>query len=70
MNDEISGEVKRAIVEQELTLWRNTLYQLQLRHRVNKKVGASEAALKVIENEMIKCEATLDALKEELETLT
>lgn len=68
INDENDPPVttKRILVEQELTLWRNTLYQQQLRYRVNKKIGAEEAILKAIEVEMVKCEAAMDALQEEL----
>ena len=66
-NNGIITEVKEAIIEQEMTLWGNSLYQLQLRYRVNKKIGSAEVILKQIEDEMLKCEAALDILKEELE---
>jgi len=33
MDEEITLEVKNALIEQESAMWRNTRYQLQLRHR-------------------------------------
>jgi hypothetical protein len=66
MTTEISPEVKRALIENEITLWRNTAYQAQLRHRVNKKLGADEQALKALEDELLKAEKAVDILTEML----
>lgn len=66
MNSEIPAEVKRALIEQEIILHKNTAYQLNLRHRVNKKLGATTEELKPLEDELIKHEQAIDILKEEL----
>ena len=60
--DEITPEVKRVLIEQESTMWRNTRYHLQLRHRVNKALGAADG-LEQIEKELGKCEKALDVLE-------
>lgn len=69
MTDEIPNEVKKAIIQQEIGLYKNTAYQAQLRYRVNKKLGAEESVLKALEAEMTKCEATIDILNQELDAL-
>ena len=61
MDEEITLEVKRTIIEQESMMWRNTRYQLQLRHRVNKALGAADVLVQV-EKELEKCEKALDVL--------
>lgn len=66
MNSEIPAEVKRVLIEQEIILHKNTAYQLNLRHRVNKKLGATTEELKPLEDELIKHEQAIDILKEEL----
>ncbi|HEY4723971.1 MAG TPA: hypothetical protein VII92_19110 [Anaerolineae bacterium] len=59
--DDVIPEVKRAVIEQESAMWRNTRYQLQLRHRVNKALGAADVLVQ-IEKELEKCEKALDVL--------
>jgi hypothetical protein len=61
--------VQRAIIQQEMQTYENTIYLLQLRHRVNVKLGSSPDILKSIEEELIKNERGLDILKDELEAL-
>jgi len=60
--DEITFEVKCMLVEQESAMWRNTRYQLQLRHRVQKALGTADV-LEQIEKELEKCEKALDVLE-------
>jgi hypothetical protein len=64
---EIPIDVRRAIIEQELQMYRNTRYQMQLRHRVQRGVGASPEMLKPIEDELERIEGALDLLARELE---
>jgi len=67
--EEISVEVKKAIINQELSMWLNTRYQFEVRHRINKKIGSSAEILKNIEDELTKCEKMIDALEDELNKL-
>jgi len=62
MDEEITLEVKRALIEQESAMWRNTRYQLQLRHRVQRALGAKDI-MEQIEKELEKCEKALDVLE-------
>ena len=66
---EIPIEVKRSIIEGEAAMWRNTLYQAEVRHRVNARIGATAEAQKAVEDQMVQCEKALDALAEELKAL-
>jgi len=67
--EEISVEVKKAIINQELSMWLNTRYQFEVRHRINKKIGSGAEILKNIEDELTKCEKMIDALEDELNKL-
>lgn len=62
--DEIEKEVKLKIIKSEIEMYRNTRYQLEIRHRVNKKLGNTEDQLKAIEKELENVEKALDELKE------
>jgi len=67
--NEIPTEVKREIIMAEMSMWRNTLYQAEVRHRVNARIGATAEAQKAVEDQMVQCEKALDALAEELKAL-
>ena len=67
--NEIPTEVKCSIIESECAMWRNTLYQAEVRHRVNARIGATTEAQKAVEDQMVQCERALDALAEELKAL-
>jgi hypothetical protein len=69
MDDQVPNEVKRQLITNEVQMWRNTAYQLVLRHKVNKRIGADPSVLKQIEDEMVKCEGALEVLQEELDEL-
>jgi hypothetical protein len=69
LGDEIPIEVKRSIIDQERKLYLNTRYQLQVRYRVNKTIGAEQAVLQDLEKELTRCEKIIDALAAELEAL-
>jgi hypothetical protein len=53
--------VQKVIIERELQVWQNTLYQAQVRHRVQKLVGASADILKALEAEMEHATKVIDA---------
>ena len=58
------------IIINELEMWRDSRYLLQLRHRVNTGLGASPGVMKPIEDELVRCEKAIDILKVELDALT
>lgn len=70
MSEEVTNEVKTIIVQNEITMHSNTMYQLGLRFRVNKKLGATDEELKPLTDEMTKHEQILDLLREELEKVS
>jgi hypothetical protein len=51
-------------------MWRNTRYQLQLRHRVNVGIKSPPDVMRQIEAELTRCEQAIDILKAELDALT
>jgi len=57
------------IIVNELEMWRNTRYQLQLRYRVNTGIGSPPDVMKSIEAELVRCEKAIDLLKAELDAL-
>ena len=61
---------QQAILVNELEMWRNTRYQLQLRYRVNQGIDSPPEVMKSIEAELVRCEKALDLLKSELDALT
>lgn len=66
MNDDVPVEVQRAIIQQEIQLWKNTRYQLEIRCRVQQRIGGDISA---IQAELEKCEKALDVLAELEESL-
>lgn len=67
--DKPSLEAKIEIAKNERKTWINTRYQQQLRHKVNKAIGSPDPVLKRIEDELVKCEAAIDALTTEIDAL-
>lgn len=68
--DAIPVEIKKQILQQEISMYHNTRYQLEIRHRINKKLGNTPEQLKAIENELVKIEsalAELDIIEKEFE---
>ena len=59
----IEEEVKMKIVDSEIAMYKNTRYQLEIRHRINKKLGNAEEQLKALEKELGNVEKALDELK-------
>lgn len=60
---DVSLEAKTAIIGSEIAMYRNTRYQFQLRHRVQKAIGGTAEQLKPIEDELTKIEHMLDELE-------
>jgi hypothetical protein len=66
---EIPHEVKKALIENEIQLHKNSAYLMELRHRVNKKLGATPEELKQLADDIVKHEQAIDLLNEELKTI-
>ncbi len=58
--------IKKSIIEQDLQMWQNTLYQAQVRHRVQRLIGAGPEALKALETDMERAMKAIDAYAVEL----
>ena len=68
MQEEIAPAIARKIIEADVALWRNTLYQATVRMRVSARAGNKEIekeALKDAEN----AQKMLDGYEAELATL-
>ena len=59
---------KKEVIQQEIKMYDNTSYLLSLRMRIAKKIEDKSMEAN-IENEMIRCEKSLDVLHEELKSL-
>lgn len=59
--------IQEQIIRNELQLWQNSQYQLELRQRVYRRIGDSDAD---IIKELLRCEAAKDVLNEELTKVT
>jgi hypothetical protein len=60
-DEEVTPEVKLAIIQQERLIWLNTREMMTIRYRVNKRIGNAEQ-LKTTEKELENCETALDEL--------
>lgn len=67
--DTIPAAVKRDIIKAEIQMYRNSRYQTELRHRVQKAIGGKPEMLKALEDDLVSFEAALDLLKKELEAI-
>ena len=65
---EIPVEVKRKLLSDEMQMYRNTVYVLETRHRINKRLG-NEESLEALVKELEKHHKYLDALLAELKSL-
>ncbi len=63
--NEIPAEIKQALLQNEIAQWQQSLYVLQVRYRVQAKIGAGKEILAALTAEMERCEKALDALQEE-----
>lgn len=67
MSNDIPTPVRIQIIRQDLQMWKNTRWQFEMRHRVNKRIGNDT---KELEAEMVKAEgaiAELEAMLKEVE---
>lgn len=67
MMNEVPKPIRIQIIQNELQMWANTRWQLEMRHRVTKRIGGD---LKPIEADMVKAEgaiAELEAILKEVE---
>lgn len=62
-------EIKLAILDQELNGLRQSEYLLEVRHRVNKKLGATPEELKVISDQLTKITLQIESYESEKELL-
>jgi len=65
----ITKEAKIQLLKNEITMYENSLYVLEVRHRVAKKTGGDKEVLSNIEKEMTNAEFGLDELKVVLKEL-
>lgn len=67
--DNVSNEIKRELVQSEMSRYENTIYLWTIRVRIAKRLedkALEENAMKELE----RCEKALDVLKEELQKIT
>jgi len=65
MNDnDLAPQVKLALIQREIMEWKQLRYTMEIRHRVNKRVGAPPETMSAVEQELERCEKALDALRE------
>jgi hypothetical protein len=68
VTDDVPTEVKRALIAQDIQMWRNTRFQAESRRRTYARIGNAEQTqvqVKVLEE----CEAALLDLEEQLREL-
>jgi hypothetical protein len=61
MTSEPTSTTKRAIVQQDIQAWQNTLYQARVRHRVQSLIGSGPDMLKNLEAEMERAVKAIDS---------
>lgn len=66
---EPTKEIKIELLENEIRLHENTLYILEIRHKVNKKIGAESNVLENIAHEMTQHNIAIDELNNLLKEL-
>jgi len=66
MPEEISIEIRKAILEQELETHLALRYRLEVRARVNKKIGADPGTLKAIVDDLERVEMAINEYRQEL----
>jgi len=69
MEENLTSEVKRVLLEQELARWKQEQYTLEIRFRVNTKIGTPPEGLVSLKTALEQCEKAIDVLKEELKSL-
>jgi len=67
---EPDNQTKLVLLSQEVNMYVNTRWQLQMRHRVNKSIGADKSVLDAIQADLEKCEKYLAKLDNEAQALS
>ena len=62
MEQEISLEERRGLIEAEIRVVRQNEYVLTTRYRVNKKIGSSPETLEAITKDLERCALFIDEL--------
>ena len=68
MSEELSADIKRQIINQQIAEWTVARYSLQLQHRVQVGLENKDGQADV-EKRLLNCEKALDLLQAELEAL-
>ena len=68
MDEEITLEVKRVIIEQRIAIWRNTVFQSDVDFRVAKRIGDTDL-MTAAKASIVKAEAMIAGYSQELEEL-
>ena len=58
-----------ALLQQEANMMINARWQLEMRHRVNKRIGADKSVLDVLQTDLERCEKYLAAIDEEVKLI-
>jgi hypothetical protein len=66
---DISIESAKAILMQEIGALKNTRYQLDIRYKVNKRIGADESILKAVSTDLERIEKLITEYELELSGL-
>jgi hypothetical protein len=67
---EPDNNTKLVLLGQEVNMYINTRWQLQMRYRVSKNIGADKSVLDSIQADLEKCEKYLAKLDEEAQALS
>lgn len=65
----VTPEQKRQIIQLEIDALEQAEWQLSLRHKVNKKLGATPDELKPIEDQLVKITSQIEVYNEEQEKI-
>ncbi len=68
MEFKLSPQIKRSILENELTQVEGEMYRMSLRHAVQEKLGRKDQC-ELIEKDMENIQAAVQIYREELETI-
>jgi hypothetical protein len=62
-------EIRRQLLQQEISMWKNTRYLAEVRLRVQRRIGGTPEAEAQHMQELERCEKAIDALEEEAHAL-
>jgi len=67
---EPDNQTKLVLLSQEVSMYINTRWQLQMRYRVSKSIGTDKSVLDAIQADLEKCEKYLARLDDETQALS